>query len=66
MESQYLTLDEALDFIEGMCGEAECEAIKSGEYVSTPSSELASQVYRILHAHRGHCGNPHEDWKLKK
>lgn len=29
-------------------------------------AEKIGEIYRIAHAHSGHCGNPHFDWRVSE
>jgi len=64
--TEYLTLDEALDYIEELCGTIECECIKNDHIEPTEKTELASLIYKIIHAHRGKCKAGHESWLLTR
>lgn len=58
-----------LEAIQELCMESDNESvIMNPEGYTDKALDLAqtiSKIYMLAHSHAGHCGNTHEDWKLK-
>jgi len=57
-----------LEKIEALCYNSDNESTlmnKKATKVEKRLAEFISEIYKLAHSHIGHCGNSHEDWKLK-
>ena len=63
---------DVLFVIEELCAKSDNESVlvddSQNREVTEKELEMAkciSEIYKLAHSHAGHCGNSHEDWKLK-
>jgi hypothetical protein len=65
---------DVLSAIEELCAESDNERFlvgtaseMEGKFTNGEISlaNTISNIYKLAHSHAGHCGNSHEDWKLK-
>ncbi len=63
-----VNLIRVLEAIEELCAESDNERfLMEGKFTNGEISlaNTISNIYKIAHSHAGHCGNSHEDWRLK-
>lgn len=60
---------DVLEKIEELCRNSDNEFVIMAKISTDKEIKLAtviSEIYKLAHSHAGHCGNSHEDWRLKK